>query len=62
MEGRMGVRESHGMVPALVIGDRPTLDSLQLGSTEGHRQVERNVVLVVAHSHEEVEFHLCKHL
>lgn len=42
--------------------ERPTLDSLQLGSAKSHGKVKRNVVLVVAHRHEKLELHLCKHL
>lgn len=54
----MRAGESHGRHKDRV--ETPTLHSLQLGSAERHGQVKRNVVLVVAHRHEEIELHLCK--
>lgn len=39
-----------------------TLYPLQLGAPESHGQVERNEVLVVTQSHQEVKLHLGQHL
>lgn len=39
-----------------------TLNPLQLGAPKGHGQVERDEVLMVAHCHQEIKFHLSQHL